>query len=153
MTHCTCVHVQRALQFACGNALVCDTMEEARKVAFGGPERRRVSPVCNMCVTVECVHLNVKCAHSVYSVSPSSCFRQCLWMALCSRRVESSQEVQLISRQRLKDGMRRSAQNVTTNALRIHVVHVHVHVHVCICVFMCMYIALVDDVWFSKWML
>ena len=59
MTHCTCVHVQRALQFACGNALVCDTMEEARKVAFGGPERRRVSPVCNMCVTVECVHLNV----------------------------------------------------------------------------------------------
>ena len=39
----TCVHVQRALQFACGNAVVCDTMEEARKIAFGGAERRRVS--------------------------------------------------------------------------------------------------------------
>ena len=43
-----CVHfglstVQRALQFACGNALVCETMEEARKVAFGGSERRRVT--------------------------------------------------------------------------------------------------------------
>ena len=36
--------MQRALQFACGNALVCDTMEEARKVAFGGSERKRVSP-------------------------------------------------------------------------------------------------------------
>ena len=44
--HIVCIlhlHMQRALQFACGNALVCDTMEEARKVAFGGPERRRVS--------------------------------------------------------------------------------------------------------------
>lgn len=34
--------LQRALQYACGNAVVCDTMEEARKVAFGGSERRKV---------------------------------------------------------------------------------------------------------------
>ena len=34
--------LQRALQYACGNALVCDTMEEARKVAYGGSERRKV---------------------------------------------------------------------------------------------------------------
>lgn len=32
---------QKALQFACSNALVCDTMEEARKLAFGGQERRK----------------------------------------------------------------------------------------------------------------
>ncbi len=29
--------------FACGNSLVCDTMEDARRVAFGGSERRKVS--------------------------------------------------------------------------------------------------------------
>ena len=34
---------KRALQFACGNAVVCDTMEEARRIAFGGAERRKVS--------------------------------------------------------------------------------------------------------------
>ena len=33
--------LQRALQYACGNALVCDTLDEARKFAFGGQERRR----------------------------------------------------------------------------------------------------------------
>ena len=32
---------QKALQYSCGNALVCDTMEEARKFAFGGNARRR----------------------------------------------------------------------------------------------------------------
>ncbi|KAK2550128.1 Structural maintenance of chromosomes protein 1A [Acropora cervicornis] len=34
-------HYQRALQFACGNSLVCDGMEEARKLAFGGAERKK----------------------------------------------------------------------------------------------------------------
>eukprot|EP00112_Aurelia_sp_Birch-Aquarium-sp1_P012291 Seg2586.6 transcript_id=Seg2586.6/GoldUCD/mRNA.D3Y31 product="Structural maintenance of chromosomes protein 1A" protein_id=Seg2586.6/GoldUCD/D3Y31 len=33
--------IKKALQFACSNALVCDTMEEARKLAFGGQERRK----------------------------------------------------------------------------------------------------------------
>ena len=33
---------QKALQFACGNALLCQTMEEARRLAFGGSERRKV---------------------------------------------------------------------------------------------------------------
>jgi len=28
--------------FACGNSLVCDSMEDARRVAFGGEERRKV---------------------------------------------------------------------------------------------------------------
>ena len=45
--HILCIYIhthttQRALQFACGNAVVCDTMEEARKVAFGGAERKKV---------------------------------------------------------------------------------------------------------------
>lgn len=35
------MRLQKALQYACGNALVCDTMEEARKVAFGGAERQK----------------------------------------------------------------------------------------------------------------
>jgi len=29
------------LQFACANALVCDGMEEARRLAFGGAERKK----------------------------------------------------------------------------------------------------------------
>lgn len=33
--------LQKALQYACGNALVCETMEEARKLAFGGSERKK----------------------------------------------------------------------------------------------------------------
>nr|QIC49988.1 structural maintenance of chromosomes protein 1 [Actinia equina] len=33
--------VKKALQYACGNALVCETMEEARKLAFGGSERKK----------------------------------------------------------------------------------------------------------------
>lgn len=28
--------------FACGNSLVCETMEDARRVAFGGSERKKV---------------------------------------------------------------------------------------------------------------
>eukprot|EP00794_Sanderia_malayensis_P007356 gene7356-8176_t len=33
--------IKKALQYACGNALVCDTMEEARRLAFGDRERRK----------------------------------------------------------------------------------------------------------------
>ena len=32
---------QRALLFACGNALVCDNVEEARKLAYSGHERKK----------------------------------------------------------------------------------------------------------------
>ncbi len=35
------IDLQKALQFACANALVCDGMEEARKLAFGGAERKK----------------------------------------------------------------------------------------------------------------
>lgn len=34
--------IKKALLFACGNALVCETVEDARKVAFGGQERHKV---------------------------------------------------------------------------------------------------------------
>lgn len=33
--------IKKALIFACGNALVCETVEDARKVAFGGHERHK----------------------------------------------------------------------------------------------------------------
>nr|XP_015208801.1 PREDICTED: structural maintenance of chromosomes protein 1B [Lepisosteus oculatus] len=31
--------LKRAVQFVCGNGLVCETLKEARQIAFGGPER------------------------------------------------------------------------------------------------------------------
>ncbi|KAL5014287.1 hypothetical protein ScPMuIL_008557 [Solemya velum] len=33
--------IKKALQFACGNALVCETVEDARRVAFGAHERHK----------------------------------------------------------------------------------------------------------------
>ena len=41
--------IKKALIFACGNALVCETVEDARKVAFGGSERHKVSCRYNTC--------------------------------------------------------------------------------------------------------
>ena len=35
--------IKKALLFACGNALVCDSVDDARVVAFGGGERHKVS--------------------------------------------------------------------------------------------------------------
>ncbi len=34
--------VKRALQFACGNALVCESAEDARKLAFSSSQRHKV---------------------------------------------------------------------------------------------------------------
>ncbi|XP_072027504.1 structural maintenance of chromosomes protein 1A-like [Amphiura filiformis] len=34
-------NVKKALQYACGNSLVCETVEDARKIAFGGHERHK----------------------------------------------------------------------------------------------------------------
>ncbi|XP_047641952.1 structural maintenance of chromosomes protein 1B isoform X2 [Phacochoerus africanus] len=33
--------LRKVIQFVCGNGLVCETVEEARHIAFGGPERRK----------------------------------------------------------------------------------------------------------------
>uniref|UniRef100_A0A674N5M1 Structural maintenance of chromosomes protein n=1 Tax=Takifugu rubripes TaxID=31033 RepID=A0A674N5M1_TAKRU len=33
--------IKKALQYACGNALVCDNVEDARRIAFGGPYRHK----------------------------------------------------------------------------------------------------------------
>uniref|UniRef100_A0A8C6RF75 Structural maintenance of chromosomes protein n=1 Tax=Nannospalax galili TaxID=1026970 RepID=A0A8C6RF75_NANGA len=33
--------LKKVIQFVCGNGLVCETVEEARQIAFGGPERRK----------------------------------------------------------------------------------------------------------------
>ena len=35
--------IKKALIFACGNALVCESVEDARKVAFGLMERHKVT--------------------------------------------------------------------------------------------------------------
>ena len=34
--------IKKALLFACGNALVCESVDDARKVAFGLGERHKV---------------------------------------------------------------------------------------------------------------
>lgn len=34
--------LKKVIQFVCGNGLVCETVEEARHIAFNGPERRKV---------------------------------------------------------------------------------------------------------------
>lgn len=34
--------IKKALQYACGNALVCENVEDARRIAFGGPYRHKV---------------------------------------------------------------------------------------------------------------
>uniref|UniRef100_A0A8C4R5K3 Structural maintenance of chromosomes protein n=1 Tax=Eptatretus burgeri TaxID=7764 RepID=A0A8C4R5K3_EPTBU len=33
--------IKKALQYACGNALVCENVEDARRIAFGGPQRHK----------------------------------------------------------------------------------------------------------------
>ena len=45
--------IKKALLFACGNALVCETVDDARKVAFGLRERHKVSA----CVWVTYVYV------------------------------------------------------------------------------------------------
>uniref|UniRef100_A0A8C2ILL0 Structural maintenance of chromosomes protein 1A n=1 Tax=Cyprinus carpio TaxID=7962 RepID=A0A8C2ILL0_CYPCA len=35
--------IKKALQYACGNALVCENVEDARRIAFGGPYRHKVT--------------------------------------------------------------------------------------------------------------
>lgn len=44
--------IKKALLFACGNALVCDTVEDARHVAFGTHDRHKVSKLVNECKVV-----------------------------------------------------------------------------------------------------
>ena len=57
---------QRAIQFACNNAVVCDTMEEARRVAYTG-ERKRVSQCSQWSLSVE----------RALSVCRASCGSEC----------------------------------------------------------------------------
>lgn len=35
-------HIKKALQYTCGNALVCENVEDARRIAFRGPYRHKV---------------------------------------------------------------------------------------------------------------
>lgn len=39
----TAPQLKKVIQFVCGNALVCETLKEARAIAFDGPERLKVS--------------------------------------------------------------------------------------------------------------
>lgn len=88
----SCLHVQRALQFACGNAVVCDTMEEARKIAFGGSERRRVSSNTCMYVYYTFSKLSrlVWIFLSYWGYYVLNMCRICLWLVLLLRSTSFS---------------------------------------------------------------
>ena len=84
----TCMHTtQRALQFACGNAVVCDTMEEARKVAFGGAERKKVAKSGSTTVgyNMEAV-CNVSCNSSWNAAALSAVVVHTVCKLMASRR-------------------------------------------------------------------
>lgn len=46
--------IKPALLYACGNSLVCDNIEEARRVAFGSHERRKVNKTTKQQI---CLHV------------------------------------------------------------------------------------------------
>lgn len=48
--------LKKVIQFVCGNGLVCETVEEARHIAFGGPERRKVRDLNTVPTKLKCVH-------------------------------------------------------------------------------------------------
>lgn len=36
--------LKKVLQFVCGNAVVCENIQDAQRLAFSGPQRLKVSP-------------------------------------------------------------------------------------------------------------
>ena len=36
------LELRKVLQFVCGNTVVCETLKDARSIAFGGPQRVKV---------------------------------------------------------------------------------------------------------------
>uniref|UniRef100_A0A8C2IMB0 Structural maintenance of chromosomes protein 1A n=1 Tax=Cyprinus carpio TaxID=7962 RepID=A0A8C2IMB0_CYPCA len=55
--------IKKALQYACGNALVCENVEDARRIAFGGPYRHKHKLfICSsqsrgqISITRHCIH-------------------------------------------------------------------------------------------------
>jgi hypothetical protein len=48
--------LKKVIQFVCGNGLVCETVEEARHIAFGGPERRKVRDLITLSTKLKFVH-------------------------------------------------------------------------------------------------
>lgn len=85
--------IKKALQYACGNALVCDNVEDARRIAFGGPYRHKVLGVVSGLFgrRLALLVFNVNCASKpLPSLVPVS--RPSPWTELSSRSLESSPE-------------------------------------------------------------
>jgi len=78
--------IKKALLFACGNALVCETVEDARRVAFNLSERHKVCLcVClclclSVCVCV-CVCETVCTQHVALNLR--ECHKVCLSVCVC----------------------------------------------------------------------
>lgn len=59
-------HIKKALQYACGNALVCENVEDARRIAFGGPYRHKVKEISKMCIAyLQKNRFSVYCIYSI----------------------------------------------------------------------------------------
>ena len=69
--------IKKALLFACGNALVCETVEDARKAAFGLSERHKVRTYARTLLSW-CVYEYGSCRLYEYGNRPA---------ALCTVRV------------------------------------------------------------------
>ena len=75
--------IKRALQFACGNAVVCDDMEEARKVAFASSERKKVN--IYMYSNYIYMYTVIILYRIIIIIIIIIIIRQCHWMVHCSR--------------------------------------------------------------------
>ena len=73
--------IKRALQFACGNAVVCDDMEEARKVAFASSERKKV----NIYMYSNYIYMYIVIILYCIVIIIIIIIRQYHWMVHCSR--------------------------------------------------------------------
>uniref|UniRef100_A0A8C2ILJ1 Structural maintenance of chromosomes protein 1A n=1 Tax=Cyprinus carpio TaxID=7962 RepID=A0A8C2ILJ1_CYPCA len=79
--------IKKALQYACGNALVCENVEDARRIAFGGPYRHKHKLfICSsqsrgqISITRHCIHNagryieeSSRIHHRISNISVKSC--------------------------------------------------------------------------------
>lgn len=93
--------LRKAVQFACGNTLVCETIKEAKSVAFDRAERYKV----RFCKTEIQHPFLTRNGHFEWHVCVSS--RLCPWMGLCFQSQGQSQEGPVIYATKLVAGMRK----------------------------------------------
>lgn len=64
--------LKKVIQFVCGNGLICETVKEARQIAFDGPRRLKVSTI----------HLSFKTSGKSYFKRPICIVRRTMWYSI-----------------------------------------------------------------------